>query len=298
MDIATGTWFKFLREDTEKHEPEEVVTEVVTHKSDKIEKWVKRQGGLEHINNEIDDMFGGPGRMRLAFPMGGEDARNLGEIVRVLRTHGWKPAVPMPGEGWNVFETYEVKQKEQRRVGALDDYPDFVPPPNPTTNPDPRPVEDVYRRKTVAKLDLRRTFPITIPAGPRKGETIEKTVKKSMSKAIAELAKRGDLSPHLLVWWDQKQIYYTNDEQWIGVQELFDGQEEEPYCLSLSKRCVAYERHRNGRRHKTQDKVMPSHGGFARGVRLGRGTRCWSCGISRKEQRFRCFLTWIHRLLP
>ena len=28
MDIATGTWFKFLREDTEKHEPEEVVTEV------------------------------------------------------------------------------------------------------------------------------------------------------------------------------------------------------------------------------------------------------------------------------
>jgi len=235
MDIATGTWFKFLREDTEKHEPEEIITEVVKHKSDKIEKWVKRQGGLEHINNEIDDMFGGPGRMRLAFPMGGEDARNLGEIVRVLRTHGWKPAMPMPGEGWNAFETHDVKQKEQRRVGALDDYPDFVPPPNPTTNPDPRPIEDVYRDKTVAKLDLRRTFPVTIPAGPRKGETIEKTVKKSMSKAIAELVKRNDLSPHLLEWWDKKQIYYTNDEQWIGVQELFDGQEEEPYDIIVSR---------------------------------------------------------------
>jgi hypothetical protein len=235
MDIATGTWFKFLREDTEKHEPEEVITELVQHKSDKIEKWVKRQGGLEYVNNEIDDMFGGPGKMRLAFPMGGEDARNLGEIVRVLRTHGWKPAKPMPEEGWNAFETHDVKQKEQRRVGELSDYPDFVPPPNPTTNPDPRPVEDVYRDKTVAKLDLRRTFPITIPAGPRKGETIEKTVKKSMSKAIAELVKRGDLSPNLLEWWDKKQIYYTNDEQWIGVQELFDGQEEEPYDIIVSR---------------------------------------------------------------
>jgi len=235
MDIATGTWFKFLREGEEKQEPAQIITELDQNRKDRIDSWVRKQGGGEYVNNEIDDMFGGPGKMRLAFPMDTEDARNLGQVVRVLRTHGWQPAKPMPEEGWNGFETYDVKQKEQRRVGELSDYPDFVPPPHPETNPDPRPVENVYIDKTVAKLEVRRTFPITIPAGPRKGETIEKTVKKSMSKAIAELVKRGDLSPHLLEWWDKKQIYYTNDEEWRSIQELFDGEEEEPWDIIISR---------------------------------------------------------------
>jgi len=246
MDIATGTWFKYLRdgEETPKkpkckallteisrgEHKKPLLTEISEEEHEKLTTWIMNQGD---INPELDDVFGGPGKMRIAFPMGGQDVRNLAQIVTALIDEGWRPPYKVAGYGSNQFETKTVKQKGKRRVGDLP--PDFGMP-HPETNPDPRPVEEYYEDKTVAALNLEKTYDFTIPGGPRKGENIKKTDKSTMSRAIGKLAKQGKLDEELLEWWNQKQIYYTNDKKWEDVQELFDmTSTEHKYSIIVSR---------------------------------------------------------------
>ena len=246
MDIATGTWFKYLRDGEEtpkkpkgktlltessrgEHE-KPLLTEISREEHERLKTWIMNQGD---INPELDDVFGGPGKMRVAFPMAGPDARNLAQIVAALMNDGWKPPYKPAGFGANKFDTKVVKQKGKRRVGEL---PADFGMPHPQTNPDPRPVEAYYEDKTVAALDVQRTFDFTIPAGPRKGEKIEKTDKSTMSRAIAKLVKQGKLDDELLEWWNKRQIYYTNDNKWEDVQELFDmTATEHKYSIIVSR---------------------------------------------------------------
>lgn len=216
MDIATGTWFRRLREGTEGTQ-KQIITEISQEEIDRLEDWLSEQG--DFINPELDDLFGGRGKMRVAFPLAGEDARNLAQIVSALMSEGWRPPATEHGHGPRQFQRKEVKQKGKRRVGEL---PVGFGQVDPETNPDPRPVEEFYTDKTVAVLNLERKFDFTIPAGPRKGENIEKTERSTMSRAIAKLVKQGKISKELLEWWNNKQIYYTNDHKWEDVEELFD----------------------------------------------------------------------------
>ncbi len=233
MDIATGTWFKYLRESKEKPKKPKcktLLTEISREEHEKLQTWIMNQGD---INPELDDVFGGPGKMRVAFPMAGQDSRNLAQIVTALIDEGWRPPYKVAGYGSNQFETKTVKQKGKRRVGELP--PDFGMP-HPQTNPDPRPVEVYYEDKTIAELNLEKTYDFTIPAGPRKGEKIKKTDKTTMSRAIGKLVKQGKLDDEMLEWWNQKQIYYTNDNKWEDVQELFDmTSTEHKYSIIVSR---------------------------------------------------------------
>ena len=232
MDIATGTWFKYLRESKEKPKKPKcktLFTEISREEHESLTTWIMNQGD---INPELDDLFGGRGKMRVAFPMAGQDGRNLAQIVSALMSESWHPP-RINNAGVKKFKTKEVKQKGKRRVGELP--PDFGMP-HPQTNPDPRPVEEYYEDKWIAELNLEKTYDFTIPAGPRKGEKIKKTDKTTMSRAIGKLAKQGKIDDELLEWWNQKQIYYTNDNKWEDVQELFDmTSTEHKYSIIVSR---------------------------------------------------------------
>ena len=232
MDIATGTWFKFLREGKEKPKKTKckpLLTEISREEHESLRTWIMNQGD---INPELDDLFGGRGKMRIAFPMAGEDGRNLAQIVNALMGEGWRPP-RVNNAGVRKFKTKEVKQKGKRRVGELP--PDFGMP-HPETNPDPRPVEEYYEDKWIAELDVQRSFDFTIPAGPRKGEEMVKNEQTSMSRAIGKLAKQGKIDEELLEWWNKRQIYYTNDNNWEDVQELFDRTStEHKYSIIVSR---------------------------------------------------------------
>ncbi len=154
MDIATGTWFKYLRESKEKPKKPKckpLLTEISREEHESLRTWIMNQGD---INPELDDLFGGRGKMRIAFPMAGEDGRNLAQIVNALMGEGWRPP-RANNAGVRKFKTKEVKQKGKRRVGELP--PDFGMP-HPETNPDPRPVEEYYRgnREKRTNLDVSR----------------------------------------------------------------------------------------------------------------------------------------------
>ena len=171
--------------------------------------------------------------MRVAFPMASPDVRNISQLVTALKEQGWLPRRQLGMSGKpNIFSVNRVKQKLKRRVGELP--PGFAISP---ANPDPRPVETYEEERLVAKLDLTKTYNFTIPAGPRKGEEIEKTDKTTMSRAIAGLAKKGYIGKELSEWWQKKQTFYTKDQNWEDIEELFKRGDEDAskYSIIISR---------------------------------------------------------------
>ena len=227
MDVATETWFKYLQETEKRTNKKKLLNEISRDEADKIYDWMAGQGGS--INPEFDDLFGGA--MRVAFLMASADTRKLGQVVAALKSEKWQP----PKAEWggslrSSFNFKKVKQKERRRVGDLP--PDFEP-----GDEDPRPVEEFTKDEDVADLNVERTYDFTIPAGPRKGETIQKSDKTTMSRAMAKLAKKGILDKDILDWWQKTQTFYTKDGNWRTIEDLFDD------AADLNKHTVIVSRH-------------------------------------------------------
>ena len=113
MDVATGTWFKFLRED--KKRPKHTITEISESEAERLRDWVAEQGGIPNVNPEFDELFGGEGRMRVAFPMASPDVRNISQLVTALKEQGWLPRRQLGMSGKpNIFSVNTVKQKLKR----------------------------------------------------------------------------------------------------------------------------------------------------------------------------------------
>jgi len=210
MNIATSLWFKNLRANKPSKPPErqrldEMRTENIKTAFDYMADYGTK------IQSEFDELFAG--KLRVAIPLVEGDTKNLIEIVDALKAEDWLPAL----EG-SRFETKQVKQKK-RRLGTGEEYEEEV---------------------QVASLDLAKTFDFKIPAGPRKGETVAKTNRTTMSRAIAQAVKHGRMRPELLDWWQKKQTFYTRDSDgWVRVQEAFAGSVEgDEWRIILSRHPV------------------------------------------------------------
>ena len=191
----------------------------------------------------IKDWFGGDvsrlsfndlfdGKLRKVISLQSEDQKNLYAIAQILFKENWELPEDPEDAAYNKrrFPTKMVKQKKERRVGEL---PPGFGTPHPETNPDPRPTEKYLVDEKVADFELVRTKTITIPKGPRAGETIRREEKMSMGKLIA---KNKEISPELKEWWQRKQTLYAKDNQWKQVEEaLKDPNEIEPMMVILSR---------------------------------------------------------------
>jgi len=200
MDIATGRWFKYLTEETSEQPTKQTLDEISRKEARDLYDWMAQEG--DRINPEFDELFNGS--MRVAFPLGTEEERNLAQLVSALKEQGWEPGEAVPWEGGmhssKKFPIRSVKQKYRGEGGV-----------------------EQEREMEVAKLDLHRTYKFTIPAGPRKGETIDKTRTTTMSRAVFNL-KKGDLiTPELADWWAKKQTYYTKEDEWTQIEDMFAG---------------------------------------------------------------------------
>jgi len=192
MDIATTTWFKNLYEFADKKiRLDEVSREGIS----KTFEFMAKMG--DQIQTEFDDLF--DGKMRIVVPLLESDTQKIVQIVEVLKADGWKPS----GDN-DAFLTKHVKQKKERLAAAGGGFQEV--------------------EVLVASLDLKKVYDFTIPAGPRKGETIAKTESTSMSKAIAKAVKQKKLDPSLLEWWRKKQTFYaTDDDGWETIEQVFNG---------------------------------------------------------------------------
>jgi hypothetical protein len=194
----------------------ETLNEISREASDRIYKWMRDASVMDYSFHELFD-----GKMRMAMPFDSEDALNLKKVVRVLKKDGWKAGELVPWEGGmhtsNKFPTRKVKQKRQR---LADEGGGF------------------YEQEIeVADLGLAKSYEKEIPAGPRKGEVIQRTDKLGMGKAIAKLVKEKKLDKDLLDWWHKKQTYYTKDNNWNEIEGLFGGDKID-YTVIISRHPV------------------------------------------------------------
>jgi hypothetical protein len=198
MDIPTELWFDNLRQRKRKKSHRRIDEISRAGVRDTFEYMAGRG---PQIQTEFDYLFGG--HMRVALPLVESDTRNLREVVEALKAEGWRPPLVNPG-GESVavaFPTKLVKQKKRREGG-----------------------EEYEQEARVASLELIKEFDYLIPAGPRKGETVKKTNKTTMSRAIANAVKFKRLRPELLVWWRKKQTFYTQDEDGYNlIENVFEG---------------------------------------------------------------------------
>ena len=191
---------KKLKESRQKH-----LAEISRHEADSIMDWF----GDDYDQLSFDDLF--DGKLRRAFSIQSEDQQNLGQITAALEEEGWRLPEDPDDAAWQKrrFTTKMVKQK-LRRLGTGEEY---------------------YVEKEVALLELTRNKEITIPKGPRAGEVINKQEKTTMSKAIN---RSKSISAELKEWWQNKQIYFTNDNQWRMVESAFKAGEVEPMTVSYT----------------------------------------------------------------
>ena len=191
----------------------DLLNEISPQEADNVMNWF----GDDYDMLSFDDLF--KGKLRRAIPLQSEDAKKLLEVVNRLKSEGWKVGVEVPWDGGThnsgKFPVKTVKQKERRRVGEL---PAGFGEVDPETNPDPRPVEEYEVDTEVADLRLTKTRTITIPKGPRAGETVEKKDETTMSRAIL---KNKNMPIELQDWWRKKQVYYTKEGQWKQIERFF-----------------------------------------------------------------------------
>ena len=197
----------------------EVLNEVSREAANKIYDWMRDASVMDYSFDRLFD-----GKMRMAMPFDSEDALNLKKAVRTLKKDGWMAgeapdspehrAVPQPALGHGVFPTRKVKQKRQRLADQGGGFYE----------------EEIE----VADLGLAKSYEKEIPAGPRKGEVIQRTDKLGMGKAIAKLVKEKKLDKELLDWWHQRQTYYTKDNNWKEIEQLFRGDEAD-YTVIISR---------------------------------------------------------------
>ncbi|MBI80171.1 MAG: hypothetical protein CMQ51_07080 [Gammaproteobacteria bacterium] len=211
MEKFFSNWRGFLlneeRVNKLKESREKYLAEISSHEANQIMNWF----GADYGKLSFDDIF--DGKLRIAFSIRSEDQQNLGEITEALGDEGWRMPEDPDDASWRKrrFKTKMVKQK-LRRLGTGEEY---------------------YVEKEVADLELNRSRPYEIPKGPRAGEIINKVETTSMSKAIN---RSKNISAELKEWWQNKQIYFTNDKQWRMVEEAFKSSGEvEPMMIVLSR---------------------------------------------------------------
>ena len=190
-----------LKESRQKH-----LAEISSYEAESIMDWF----GDDYDKLSFDDLF--DGKLRRAFSIQSEDQQNLGEITAALEDEGWRLPEDPDDAAWQKrrFSTKMVKQK-LRRLGSGEEY---------------------YVEKEVATLELHRSQPYEIPKGPRAGEIINKREKTTMSKAIN---RSKAISAELKEWWQNKQIYFTNDKQWRMIESAFKAGKIEPMMIILSR---------------------------------------------------------------
>jgi murein DD-endopeptidase MepM/ murein hydrolase activator NlpD len=190
-----------------------VLNEVSLEAANKIYDWMRDASGMDYSFQELFD-----GKMRMAMPFDTEDALNLKKAVRAMKKDGWKAGELVPWEGGThtagKFKTKMVKQKRQRLADQGGGFYE----------------EEIE----VADLGLGKSYEKEIPAGPRKGEIIQRTDKLGMGKVIAKLVKEKKLDKELLDWWHQRQTYYTKDRNWKEIEGLFSGDEVD-YTVIISR---------------------------------------------------------------
>ena len=211
MSIATELWFKNLHENKPSRAKKKL-NEVTRSGAEATFQYMADNG--TRIQTEFDELF--DGKMRIALPLVGTDVKNLIMIVNALKTEGWHP--PYVNSGPAVAFPTKVVAQKKRRLGG----------------------EEYYDELRVASLEIERTYDFTIPAGPRKGEAIEKTDKTTMSRAIRKLVKQGKIDRELLHWWEQKQTFFTKDEEsYNDIENMFEGQHEgDKWKLLISRHPV------------------------------------------------------------
>lgn len=206
-------WNKFVQKESRKAKGkrlhEQYLAEISRYEADKVMNWF----GGDYDQLSFDELF--DGKLRKVIELTSDDSIKLYDVVRVLiEKGGWDLPEDPEDASWRArkFATRTVKQK-LKRAGTGEEY---------TVD------------KVVADLVVNRVVERTIPAGPRQGETISREENTTMSKAIAKLAKEGHISPELLEWWQKKQVYYTNDNQWKTVEQTFKmGDDERPEALKI-----------------------------------------------------------------
>jgi hypothetical protein len=200
MSVATELWFKNLRQNKPSgaRKPQRI-DEISEHAMAETYAFMADNG--PRIQTEFDDIF--DGAMRKVIPLNDSDTQKIIEVVKELKSEGWHP--PYVNSGPAVaFPTKIVAQKRQRLADQGGG--------------------TYYEEVRVASFDLVKEFDYEIPAGPRKGETIKKTNKTTMSRAIANAVKFKRMRPELLDWWRKKQTFYTKDEDSFNlIENAFEG---------------------------------------------------------------------------
>ena len=192
-------------------EDREVFNEISRDSADKIYDWMRDTEGMPYDFEKLFD-----GAMRVYFPLASEEGMRLSKIVKALKDAGWEvPEIDIGYGPYKAFETKKVKQKLQRL--AADGGGEYE-------------VE-----VDVADLRLVRKTLKTIPAGPRKGETVERKEETTMAKAIARMVKSGKLDTGILEWWQNKQVLYTRDGQHRQIEKAFEGEDGSEYSVVVSR---------------------------------------------------------------
>ena len=197
MDIATGSWLKFLQESkktsTSPKKCRQQLNEISQRQADQVMDWF----GDDYSKLSFDELFAG--KLRRAIPLRSQDALNLQKIVNILTDQGWDIAPGEELEEWERphFPTRQVKQK-LRRLDTGEEYEEEI---------------------EVADLRISKERTVTIPKGPRAGETITKTEDRPLSRAIL---KDKSIPEKLKEWWRKKQTFYTKDNNWRQVEEAFN----------------------------------------------------------------------------
>tara|TARA_R110000824_G_scaffold71001_5_gene182016 strand:- start:10741 stop:14904 length:4164 start_codon:yes stop_codon:yes gene_type:complete len=200
MSIATDLWFRNLRQNKPSgaRKPQRI-DEISEYGLEETYTFMADNG--PRIQTEFDDIF--DGAMRKVIPLNDSDTQKIIEVVKELKSDGLHP--PYVNSGPAVaFPTKIVKQKRKRLADQGGG--------------------TFYQDVRVASFDLVKELDYEIPAGPRKGETIKKTKKTTMSRAIANAVKFKRMRPELLDWWRKKQTFYTkNEDSYNLIENAFEG---------------------------------------------------------------------------
>jgi len=210
MDIATGAWFKFLQESkktTTSSKKCQSIDEISRHQATNVMDWF----GDDYSKLSFDELF--DGKLRRAIPLKNPDAIKLQKIVNILTDQEWEISPDEELEEWERphFPTRYVKQKLRRQDGG----------------------EEYDKEIEVADLRIAKVRTVTIPKGPRAGETITKTEERPLSRVIL---KNKSIPEDLKEWWRKKQTFYTKDNNWRQVEEAFNNPESTNQMMVILSR--------------------------------------------------------------